>query len=62
MKANVTFSFDPENKVDYHDIYLSFSTKDDMTIWEFCELCKRFALAMGYVEASVNEAFGENCE
>lgn len=45
----------------YHDIELRFGINPDFTLEEFRDLCKRFALAMGFAESGVEEVFGESC-
>lgn len=57
----VSFSFHPDNKENYNDIYLSFFVNEEMSIWELHRLCKRFALVLGYAEKTVEEAFGKDC-
>ena len=39
---------------------VSFAIPNDVTIYEFHRMCKKFAAACGYAEKSIEEAFGEN--
>ena len=57
----VSFSFHPDNKEDCNEFYLNFFVNKGMTIGELHRLCKRFALALGYSEKNVEDAFGEDC-
>jgi len=56
----ISFSFHSDNKEDYNDFYLNFIVSKDMTVWDLHRFCKRFALALGYSEKNVEEAFGES--
>ena len=59
--ATLEFEFYPNEKLDtYHNVDLRFSVPTDMTLEELHTLCKRFALACGYAEASVEQVFGED--
>lgn len=45
-----------------NDIHLQFSAYPDMHISKLHSLCRRFALALGYAEGSVDQYFGEECD
>ncbi len=44
------------------NIELSFDEMFDPHIGEFVEMCKRFALALGYAESTVDKWFGKPSE
>lgn len=56
--STLEFEFYPHCE-GYHDIDLRFGVNPDITLQEFHGLCKRFALAMGFAESSIEEVFGE---
>ena len=42
-----------------NDVHLMFSAYPDMHISKLHSLCRRFALALGYTEKTVDDYFGE---
>lgn len=41
-------------------VELSFhENEDDMDVYHFHDFCRRFAAAVGYLESSINDAFGQ---
>lgn len=58
--STLEFEFYPHHE-GYEDIDVRFGVTHDIGLSQFHRLCKRFALAMGYPESSVEEIFGEDC-
>ena len=58
--STLEFEFYPRCE-GYEDVDVRFGVNPDISLHQFHRLCKRFALAMGYPESSVEEAFGEDC-
>lgn len=57
--VTLTFSHIPDKSSSEENVTLRFIVKDEMHISELHALCKRFALALGYADKSVEEYFGE---
>ena len=45
-----------------HDVDLQFSISSDAHLGEIFNMCKKFAIALGYADASVEEVFGPDNE
>ena len=59
MEHDVQIEFTQWNP-DGTRVELNFTEdEDEMDIFRFHDLCRRFAAAAGYMENSINEAFGE---
>lgn len=55
------FYENPANEFE-NDVKMAFKAFPDMHIATFHKLCRRFALAIGYAESSVDEYFGDEQE
>lgn len=56
---NVTYEFREWNE-DGRAVDLEFTVDDDeMNCWRFQEMCKKFAIAVGYHPETVEKCFGE---
>ena len=53
--VTLTFSQIPDKSSSEENVALRFIVKDEMHISELHALCKRFALALGYADKSVEE-------
>jgi len=56
---HVGFTFIDNSNEFENDLKMEFDCYPDMHISTLHNLCRRFALALGYSESSVNEYFGE---
>jgi len=63
MKSQINrlrFAYE-ENANPYgHSVKCEFEIDPDPSLDKICELCKRFALLMGYSESAVERVFGED--
>lgn len=57
--VNLMFAQVPDEDSFEENVTLKFRVKDGIHISEFHALCKRFALAVGYTEKTVEDYFGE---
>lgn len=57
--VTLTFAQTPDKNSIEENVALRFIVNDNIHISEFHALCKRFALACGYAEKSVEDYFGE---
>ena len=45
-----------------HDVDLQFSISSDARLGEIFNMCKKFAIALGYSETSVDKVFGPDSD
>lgn len=57
--VDMIFAQLPDKDSFEENVSLRFKVKDGIHISEFHALCKRFALAVGYTEKTVEDYFGE---
>lgn len=58
-KNVIGFFYNENEDPNENSLCLTYSIGPDENIWKIHSLCKRFCLAMGYSEASVERVFGE---
>lgn len=58
---NITFHYELQDgdKTD-HEINLSYSYPDGMSVSEFHRACKRFGYALGFAQDTIEKYFGED--
>lgn len=60
QKNKVTFIYEENDNQYGHDLRMQYTIDPDASIWELHDMCKRFMIAMGFAEKTVEEAFGES--
>jgi len=45
-----------------HNVQLQFSISSDASLGEIFNMCKKFAIALGYSETSVDKVFGPDSD
>ena len=59
QKNTIGFLYDENDNKCGNTLKMTYSIDPDASIWKIHELCKRFCLAMGFAEETVENAFGE---
>ncbi len=59
QKNTIGFMYEENDNQFGETLKMTYSIDPDASIWKIHDLCKRFCLAMGFAEKTVEEAFGE---
>ena len=60
--GSITFMRNYEGKEFYRDVELTYDMPDDADVAELHYVMKKFALALGYTDNTVNSVFGEDLD